>query len=150
MDELVKRMSEVLPWITVERGGIKDGGFRQEHSIPSESLFFLAAPNRVLVIFPEGELNWTVITFNTNPYLDLFFSSRYTKPRAPFAVLAFVLAEMLECMETNLKALVANFPDDKDAISKLSKEIKSVALAIKTENEEPVEIERFNLSDFAD
>lgn len=150
MNEVLRQLSETLPWLTLERGEIGDHRFREEYSIPTDSVFFQPAPNRVLVVFSEDNSNWTVITFNTNSFFDLFFSSRVTKPRAPIAVAALVLAEMLDCMNTNLKALEENFPEGKEAIAKLTAEINSVELAIKSENAIPSEAQRVKLSDFLD
>jgi hypothetical protein len=86
------------------------------------------------------------MTFTTNMQLTyLNFSKRLTKPRAEFAVLEFVLEEVVECLSENLEAQQQNFPDDSDGIQGMMARLAAAKQILSQEQNKPIEPTTFHM-----
>lgn len=140
MSTILSKLDSALPWLGATSGSLGDKKFRKEHALPQTSVFFQASPNRVLAVFQESSLNWTVVTFTTNLQLThLNFSKRITRPRAEFAVLEFVVEEVVECLSENLEALEQSFPGEAEGIKDLKARLSAAKKVLLEEQTKPME-----------
>lgn len=140
MSTLLSKLDSALPWLGATSGSLGDKKFRKEHALPQSSVFFQASPNRVLAVFQESSLNWTIVTFTTNLQLThLNFSKRITRPRAEFAVLEFVVEEVVECLSENLDAHEQNFPGDVEGIKDMKARLAEANRVLVQEKAKPIE-----------
>lgn len=146
MSTLLTKLDSTLPWLRAESGPLGDKKFRKQHGLPPTSLNLLPSPNRVIAVYQESSLNWTVMTFTTNMQLTyLNFSKRLTKPRAEFAVLEFVLEEVVECLSENLESQQQNFPDDSDGIQGMMARLAAAKQILSQEQNKPIEPTTFHM-----
>ena len=140
MQALMERINSTFPYMPPHFGESGDRRFRKDFDLPKSSINCRASKNRVLIVFKEKSLKWTVCTFYLNDQTNhLVLAKRITKMVADFAVFSFILEELLECLTDNLESVKQNFPEDHEEIRDLNVRVAKTRDALQVEQRRPIE-----------